>query len=77
MKLYRVRATLDVLVMAEDAFASEHLASLEATDELQLNAVEATSADMPAGWEPRTLIYQQKHNAPDMTAADALKGCEP
>jgi len=77
VKLYRVRATLDVLVMAEDAFAAEHLASRYATNELRIHAVEATQSDMPAGWEPRTLIYQQKHDAADMTAADALKGCKP
>lgn len=76
MKLYRVRATIDVLVMAEDTFDAEYIASTEATDELTFDVVEATQSDMPDGWTPRTLVYQQSRQADDMTAAAALKGCE-
>ncbi len=77
MKLYRVRATVDVLVMAEDAFDAEYVASTEATDELKFDVVEAKQTDMPDGWTPRALVYQQSRQADDMTAAEALKGCGP
>jgi hypothetical protein len=76
VKLYRVRATLDVLVMAPDHGSACHTARSQAVDEVQTVAVLASPDDMPSLWTPSTLVYQSRYHADDMTAAEALKGCE-
>ena len=75
MKLYRVRATMDVLVMAPDHKSACHTARSQAVDEVQTVAVLASPDDMPSLWTPGTLVYQSRYHADDLTARDALAAC--
>jgi hypothetical protein len=75
MKLFRVRATMDILVMAPDHQSACHTARSQAVDEVQTVAVLASPDDMPPQWTPSTLVYQSRYHADDMTAGEALAMC--
>jgi hypothetical protein len=76
-KLYRVQATLDVLVYADSPDEAEFVATSEAIDELTSFAVES-DGDLPSGWTSSTLVYQQGgYNVDDLTVADALAKVQP
>ena len=75
MKLYRVRATMDVLVMAPDHDSARHTARSQAVEEVQTVAVLAGPDDMPSLWTSSTIVYQSRYQADDMTAGDALAQC--
>lgn len=72
-KLYRVQATLDVLVYADSPEDAELLATSQAIDELIAFAVES-DGDLPSGWTSETLVYQQGgYDVDDLTVEDAIK----
>ena len=71
-KLYRVRATMDVLVVSTDSDTACRTARAQGLDELQATAVLAGPDDMPAGWTPKTLVYQSDYHAADLTVGEAL-----
>lgn len=74
-KLFRVRTSGAVMVLAEDAYSAERIAAREAGDDVKWTAEDVTGespVQVPEGWTSKTLVYQTGRVDRDISLEEAI-----